>query len=870
MALRQLSTVGIFMQAVAHPDDENNGLLVLLKRGLGVRTVLATATRGDGGQNEIGPQLGNALGVLRTAELMSMHRFDGAEQYFTRAVDFGYSFSLEETFEKWGKEEIVGDYVRLIRMIRPDVIITMSPEGTGGGQHHQASARIVGEAFRAAADPARFPEQLKEGLRPWQPKKLYHMQGFGGRGAGAAPTDPTLLRVDSEVCDPLLGQTYAFVGSQARSMHKCQGMGQLLALPGDRSLMTYRLGESAGAAQGKNTSLFDGIDSTLAGLAQYVRGTPPAALASALAAISNAAAAAQKAFSTDGPAATIRPLVDGLDQVRALRASLAQMTGLDDWARYEIDLRLKTKEQQFQEAALLAQGLHFEVLATDDGQVVAGQPLTVRIIVANRGGEPVEVKHVAFEGLEGQANCPPATIAAKAVYQIPGAPRSGCESSLRVPADARLTTPYWRRPPNAARYEFAPDAPLGAPFRPTPFKAQIQLGIRGSDVTTVLPVQYRYEGNVFSGEKRMDLQVIPAMSVRVTPDIAIVPKRSEGVESRPLLDEREVRVSVTNGMRGAIGAVVALQIPAGWRATPPDAEVSFAREDETQTIRFRVRPAKGTPAGAYRMKAVARMVGAPGQVPNGNVQFDQGYQVIEYQHIERHQMVETAEATVKLVDVKIRPHLLVGYVMGTGDQVPPALEQLGAQVVLLTSDDLAWGNLSRYDAIVTGVRAYERRADLREHNQRLLEYVRNGGTLIVQYNKFEFNEAQYGPYPAKVSSNRITDENAPVQVQQPGNPIFNRPNRIGPAAWKGWVQERGLYFLGEKDPRYVDLVQMEDPFPYNSGIKRGVLVEATYGKGYWIYVGLNLWRQLPAGTDGAYELFANLISLGGQAAGGGR
>ncbi len=888
VALRQLATTGIFMQAVAHPDDENNGLLVFLKRGLGVRTVLATATRGDGGQNEIGPELGDALAVLRTAELMSMHRFDGAEQYFTRAVDFGYSFSLEETFQRWGRDEIVGDYVRLIRTIRPDVMMAMSPEGTGGGQHHQASARIVGEAFRAAADPARYPEQLKEGLRPWQPLKLYYSAGFPGGQRAAGPQGPDVLRIDNEVWDPLLGATYAFLGSESRSMHKCQGMGQLLALPGPQ-VFTYRLGDSADAAKGRNASLFDGVDSTIPSLVQYVHGAPPVPLTSALTAIAGAAASAQKAFSMEGPAATIQPLVDGLDQVRSLRASLPHMAGLDDAARYEVDFRMKTKEQQFQDAVVLAEGLHFEVLA-DDGQVVRGQPLRVQIAMANRGGEPVEVKGVTFDGLETKATCPPATIAAKALYQIAGTARAGCEVSARVPDDARLTTPYWKRLPNAARYEFEPDVPFGVPFRPNPFNARLRLGIHGSDVTVVLPVQYRYEGNVFSGEKRMELQVIPLLSVRVTPEITIVPAPrpvtpptnrtaaqvpassaqapAEGAAapsaaSKPLpAYEREVRVSVANGTRGAIETDVHLQLPDGWRSMPPSAKVGFTREDEVQTVRFRVRPATGTPLGAYRIQAVARPVDKGGEP--GAVMSDQGYRVIEYQHIEHRQMIEPAQTSVKLIDVKVRPHLVVGYVLGTGDQVPPAIEQLGVQVNLLTSDDLAWGNLSRYDAIVTGVRAYERRDDLRQHNQRLLDYVRGGGTLIVQYNKFEFNQAQYGPYPAKVSNNRVTDENAPVQVLQPRNPIFTTPNRIGPAAWQGWVQERGLYFLGDKDPRYVDAIQMEDPFPYNAGVKRGALVEADYGKGHWIYVGLNLWRQLPAGTDGAYQLLANLISLRGQ------
>jgi hypothetical protein len=236
--------------------------------------------------------------------------------------------------------------------------------------------------------------------------------------------------------------------------------------------------------------------------------------------------------------------------------------------------------------------------------------------------------------------------------------------------------------------------------------------------------------------------------------------------------------------------------------------------------------------------------------------------VIEYPHISRYHIYDASDTTLKILDVKTTPNLLVGYVMGVGDQVPSAIEQLGAKVEMIGADDLAWGNLSRFDVIVTGVRAYERRDDLRANNSRLLDYVKNGGTMIVQYNKFEFNDAQYGPYPAQVSANRITDEGAPVKVLEPENKIFTQPNRIQPSAWNGWVQERGLYFLGKKDSRYKDLLEMEDQFPYNTGVKEGALVEATYGKGKWLYVGLNFWRQLPEGTDGAYQLFANLLSLG--------
>jgi hypothetical protein len=287
--------------------------------------------------------------------------------------------------------------------------------------------------------------------------------------------------------------------------------------------------------------------------------------------------------------------------------------------------------------------------------------------------------------------------------------------------------------------------------------------------------------------------------------------------------------------------------------TPVEHTVKFAREDESQTVRFTVRPSGAAQPGEYQLAATATM---------NERTFDRGYEVIEYPHIRRQHIYDAARTTLKVIDVKIAPALTVGYIMGVGDQVPAAIEQLGAKVEMIGADDLAWGNLSRFSTIVTGVRAYERRSDLRASNSRLLEYIRDGGTLVVQYNKFEFNAAQYGPYPARVSDDRVTDEHAPVTVLAATDPVFTTPNRITSAAWDNWVQERGLYFLGERDSRYRDLVSLEDPFPYNAGEKRGALVTASYGKGHWAYVGLGLWRELPAGVDGAYQLLANLISLG--------
>jgi hypothetical protein len=326
-----------------------------------------------------------------------------------------------------------------------------------------------------------------------------------------------------------------------------------------------------------------------------------------------------------------------------------------------------------------------------------------------------------------------------------------------------------------------------------------------------------------------------------------------GAQSRA----RELRVTVVNGGKGAASATVRLKTPAGWTVSPQSAALTFSREDEAVTSRFSVTPPAQTAAGGVAITAEVA-----GDKANGGAMFSTGYQVIEYPHTQRRHKLIPATATVKVIDVQVAPALSVGYIMGVGDQVPAALQQLGVNLAFIDPDELAWGDLSKYQTIVTGVRAYERRADLRANNHRLLQYVENGGTAIVQYNKMEFNQAQYGPFAAQVSSNRISDERAPVNLLVPSHQVFTWPNRIDAAAWQGWVQERGLYFLGEKDAKYADLVEMEDPFPYNSGAKRGALVEARPGKGRWVYVGLGLWRQLPAGTDGAYRLMANLVSLG--------
>jgi len=854
LALRKLDTVGTLMMSTAHPDDENNGMLAYYGHTRGFRTALVTATRGEGGQNEIGPELFEALSVLRTEELLAAHRFDGAEQYFTRAVDFGYSFSVEETFEKWGEEEIIGDYVRMIRTIRPDVIVGFIFDGDGGGQHHQASTQLTLAAFRAAADPARFPEQIRdEGLRPWQAKKFYYTASFGfGPPQAASAQGPRftgdgaaapLMFEGGSVYDPVLGRTCNEIGGEARSMHMCQGMSQLLPLPqgqaqGPGGVRAYRLRDTV-LPDGVNRTeaeMFDGVDTSLTSLASFAGATPPLELVQGLSAIMGRVSDARAGVARDGSQAALVPLAAGLRGVRALRADLAAL-GLGDDARYEIDLRLAQKELQFAEAIRLAADVRLEAIAAD-GLIVRGQAVPVQLLIANRGSAAATIGAAVngFAAVDG--TCEPA--------EMEGGATRACRATATVPAEARFTAAHFRNAPDAARFILDPDVPHGLPFRPTPFTATFTLTVGGETFPVTIPVQYRSEGNIFSGEKRSELHVVPSFAVGVSPELAIVPL---GATSAP----KEIRVTVRNHAPAAAAGAVMLDLPAGWRSAPATAPVRFAREDEAVTVRFQLTPPATVVPGRITVKAA---------VEAGGQRFDQGYQVVEYPHTTRRHVLRAPEVTLNALDVKVKPNLTIGYVMGVGDEIPPALEQIGARVELLSPEQLGWGDLGRFDVVMTGVRAYERRADLRAYNQRLIDYAQRGGTVIVHYNKFEFNQAQYGPFPAEVGRDRVTDENSAVNVLVPEHPVFTTPNRITEADWQQWRQERGLYFLGKRDERYVDLVEFVEPFPYNEGPKRGALVEARVGEGRWIYLGVGLWRQLPAGTDGAYRLMANLISLG--------
>jgi LmbE family N-acetylglucosaminyl deacetylase len=844
LVLRRLPNTARVLVSVAHPDDEHNGMLVRLSLGQGVGTTLFTATRGDGGQNEIGPELFEALGVLRTEELMAVHRYDGVGQLFGRAYEFGFSFSVEETLAKWGREETLGDIVRAIRMVRPDVILTLPLSAPGGGQHHQAIAQLTREAFRAAADPARFPEQARAGLRPWQARKLYQ----GGVGGSSERLDgPPPISVSTASFDPVLGMTWQEMGSLARSAHKCQGMGQLKASPGTGTGI-YSLVDSEPRVTTAESDILDGVDGSLAGLLGFAPRADPArvGLAAAVSDLGRAVEGARAAFSMDAPWRTVPSLTTGLSAVRRLRVQVEE-NGLAASARYELAHRLAQKERDLLDALPLALGLVMEAAAADD-RVVPGQTFTVTARAWNQGPEPLRIEGLTVSAPNGW----PVVNKEAAPVELPPGASARAVIAVQVPAGARASQPYWRRRAAGDRYEVVSGADDLRPWDPPHVVAHLAYSVNGVSATLDQPAVWRY-GRLLSGEKQKVAAVVPALSVRVSPEVAIVPTARAGARA-------DLRVRVRNEAKSAGSATVRLEAPAGWRVVPAEVAMSFRAEGEEVASRFEVVAPASLGPGELSVTAVA--------VQDGR-EYRDGFQAIAYDHVQERLLYRPAAARVVALDVSVSPEARVGYVTGAGDEVASAIRQLGVPVELLEEDDLAFADLSRYTTLVTGIRAYQTRPDLRTYHQRVMDYVANGGHLLVQYNKFEFNaldngtpagDSPFAPYPAAVSSNRVSVEEAPIRVLAAEAAVLRSPNRIGEPDFQGWVQERGLYFLDARDARYRDLLAATDPWPNNPGEKKGLLVEASVGKGTWTYVGLGLFRQLPAGVPGAYRLLANLVS----------
>lgn len=834
-SLERLPVVASALHTTAHPDDEDTGSLVYLSRRIHARTALLSATRGEGGQSIIGPETGPAMGLVRSGELLASAQYYGVEVFFTRAYEFGYSKTAEETLAKWGREHVLADFVRVIRQTRPDVIITRFDGSPGGHGHHQAVGLLTREAFRAAADPNRFPEQIIAGLRPWQAKKLY----WGGRGLFGPPAETWNVKINIGEFDAVLGRTYHEMGVEGLSKQRSQGVAAIIPRRGSLEVSFTRL-DSVIQTPEKESSLYDGIDTTVTGIASRIG--PEAdnvpGLTTALGEIHRHALAALAAFAPRQPEAAARPILAGLTRLRQL-ISVVETSRLGDQAKYELLFLLRRKEQDFTDAARRALQIQFDV-RTNDETVIPGQQFTVTAQVYNHGRQVIEPTALHLSVPSGWQVAP----TKGQLKPLAAGEHLSLEFAVRVAADAPYTQPYWYlKSETDNRYEVRSEKWHTWPFEPPVVVGHLTCRVLDATFDLSTPIQAP-EQDRLRGVLWRDVQVVPAVSVKLTPTVAIVPLSMKQ-------QERRWQVTVVNNGPGQIEGTVQLHVPQGWHVMPPALPFRCARQRESATLVFRVTIPGGLQPQQISIKAVAHV--------NDQV-YTSWYQTISYPDIWTRHLYHPAECRVQVFDIKVAPNLLVGYIPGPQDEIPEALRQLGVTVRLLDADELAFGDLRQFDCIIAGVRAYEFRNDLAQHNQRLLEYVKDGGVFIVQYNTSRaWDPGQYAPYPAKMAGNqRITVEESPVEILMPEHPVFNRPNKITAADFTGWIQERGLYFWTEWDPQYRSLLAGHDP---GEPLQKGGWVEAVYGKGLYVYTAYAWFRQLPAGVPGAYRLFANLISL---------
>lgn len=847
--IRKLQTTGSVMHITAHPDDEHGGVLAKLARGEGVDVSMLTLTRGESGDNAIGPELFDALGLIRTEELLLANRYYGVDrQYFTTAVDYGFSKRLDEAVEKWGREHVLREVVWIIRMVRPLVIISrfQGNERDGHG-NHQAAGLIAREAFRAAGDPAVFPEQISASqgfLRPapwpitaWQPLKLYM--------GGVRENEDWTIRVDVGEYDPVLGDSYQTLARLGLSFQRSQNSGRFVPQLGS-SFAYYKRLESIVDAPAKEQSFFDGIDVTIPGLYRALRKNTPAHPQPLLTEIDGQIKAGIDAFSWTDPSAAAPALARALSATRRLKA------------RSDADVRavMTRKEEQLQEAITAALGIVVTAVAQPTGSsegggpftrpatmgpLVPGQTLDIRTTLINRS--PIEVTE-ARVGLQGRGNwrMRGEVFSATARQNQPVT----AAVTVTVPENAQPTRLHLSRGSIRESRYAVEDEGQDQFFRPTPEPPIEAIGryeIDGVPVGVRRPVT-RLESNLPYGYESREVAIVPAISVTLTPEHAILPVNAAS---------KTVAVSaeVLNNRDGKVAGSVGLELPAGW--TAPSQRFEFTRAGERSIHSFQVAVPR-VEDRVYRIGAVAT---------SGDRKYSSGYTTIRHRDLETRTLYRDAVTTVRGADVTIAPGLKVGYVMGVGDEVPSGLAQLGADVQLLGRQDLATGDLSRFDAIMTGTRAYAVREDLKTYNRRLLDYVRDGGNLIVLYNTQEFVPSEHAPYPGELPRNaeEVSEEDSPVEILAPSHQLFTTPNRITKADFDGWVEQRGSKFWTRWDPRYTPMIATWDK---GQPAQQGGWLHARYGKGHYTYFAYALHRQLPYGVPGAYRLLANVLSLNGQ------
>ena len=817
----------------AHPDDEDTQLITWLARGRQVETAYLSLTRGDGGQNLIGNELGEALGAIRTEELLAARRIDGGHQYFTRAFDFGFSKSAAETYKHWPKDSILRDVVSVIRDFRPHVVVAVfSGTPRDGHGHHQVSGLLAREAFDLAGDSVRMPSSVTHGRAPWTPLKFYRSTRF-------RRADEATYRFDVGEYSPLRGESYAEIAAESRSQHKSQAFGSLRrkgAIIDGVRLEASHVGMPAPGNM--EQSLFDGIDTTWARVA---REAGPAR--SAIDSLPAAIASAQRAYDPFAPDRLL-PL---LDRVRHL-ATEASMTGNRDADASVAELRARVNE-----AIRLASGIGIDAVV-DHETWAAEEPVYATVTAYDRIAEPLNVA-VHFSS-QDETGAPSRAVGANGSAQF--------SDTMR---DTVITQPWWLVRPRMGDI-------FGTPIVARPedelhgLAARVSGDIGGVAFVDTVPVVFRYADPV-KGEIQHPIAIVPAVSVTVDEPVQYVPA------NRPF--DRIVRVQLRSASNHARSVRVSLELPRGLTADStsrtvglPDYAGNFGGEGEpqgipggrrvignspTRTVEFRVH---GTlPPGRHAISAVAESEGR---------RYTEGYTLIEYDHIRPQRLYRDARIELSAVDVQLPKTLEVAYVPGVGDNVAPMLEQLGIPLTVIEPEKLAGADLSRFTTVVIGPRAYESSPALVAANPRLFEFARNGGTLVVQYGQFEMANPGMMPYPITIvrPGDRVTEEDAPVAVTDPSSPILSTPNRIGTADWGGWVQERSLYMPRTHDPRYRTMLSMHDSGEQPND---GAILVAPLGRGTYVYTTLSLFRQLPAGVPGGARLFVNLLSANQRAAG---
>ena len=860
LLLRQMDGVKRVLMIGAHPDDEDTGFLTAVSRGWGAETAYLSLTRGGGGQNLIGPELWEGLGVIRTGELEAARALDGGRQFFARAFDYGYSKSADEAFRLWPREELLADVVWIVRKFRPQVIVSMfSGTPRDGHGQHQAAGIMAREVFEAAGDPNRFPEQLALGVEPWTPAKLYESSrrrffggrggggggggrgggggGRGGGGGGGGGADDGAMVIETGALDPLLGRSLFQLSMESRSQHRSQNMGAPQPL-GPRSTGVVLVDSHVGGADG---GLFAGVDTTLIGIAA---GLGPEGVAVVQPHVDAYRALVQRAREELGldPSVIVPHLAEALDHLVRARREVGAAADI------EFATALAHKQRVATRALMAASGIVFDVTVADD-LIVPGQTVRLQAQLWNGGKTPLitpgiqfvsragwEIEWASLDGLDAAAGVAPGTLATWTY-------------DLTVPADADLSRLYFlREGRDGARYRW-PNEPAvwGLPRDPAPIEGAVTFrqAVDGETIGSraVASRPWRYVGvDPALGEFEKTVLIVPAVSLEVVPRGIVWPQQRTG--------PRTVTVVVRSQDEGGARGEVTLAAPAGWSATPASRAFELGGAGAERTLTFEVKPDGRAAPGEHTFRAMART--------DDGREYAEGFALIDYDHVPRSPVYADAEANVTVVPVTVTAGLRVGYIMGSGDDGPEAIRQMGAAVEILDGDRVRRGDFSAFDAVVLGVRAHEVRPDLQAAGDQLLDFVRAGGTVIAQYNRGSLGTL--APYQIQVGrgSPRVADERAPITLLEPTSPVLTTPNRITQADFEGWVQERGLYFAANWDDAYVPLLELNDP---GEEPRHGSLLVASVGDGLFVYTALAFFRQWAGRVPGAYRLFANLISL---------